>query len=247
MDELKNSIVHEYSILYTTRIIQKDKKWSDGKLKYYEFNNKLEIFNEDGQLIEVDFIGEKFKHNLTEQNEFKLPNSRLLIEIDCKLSSYVRDVSEFFKKSSNETSSPSIKREYSSKIKANPEPIRIKQERIIKPIIYRPLKHVPVKKTPASLINIKQEPQFLIKQEPIIPKSFSSHSPPVIKQEPIDRVNYEVKARKFEPVPDQKPRLKKETKRKVIPRIYPKSSRIFKHLSANQSLSASHKGLQGDI
>ncbi|CUM53812.1 uncharacterized protein AC631_00248 [Debaryomyces fabryi] len=234
MEELKSSIVHEYSILYSNRIIQKDKKWNDGKLKYYEFNNKLEIFNEDGNLIEVDFISEKFKHNLVEQNEFKLPNNRLIIEIDSKLSSYIRDVSELFKRSAKDvalTSPTKLNAIGITKIKT--EPNQIKRERVIKPTIYRPLKHGPFKKVTRNQITIKQECLPRIKQEAMpVPVSLPQSPPrPIIKQEPIDDCT-EVPASSSE-VQLQNLRMNDETR--ILPRIHPKSSRFFKHLATNKT------------
>lgn len=55
------SVVEEFSILYTDRLVQKDKKWADGTLKYYQFNNKVEIFNEQGILVKADFKSIKFE------------------------------------------------------------------------------------------------------------------------------------------------------------------------------------------
>lgn len=243
MEVLKNSIVHEYSILYSNRIIQKDKKWNDGKLKYYEFNNKLEIFNEDGNLIEVDFISEKFKHNLVEQNEFKLPNNRLLIEIDCKLSSYTRDVSELFKRPTKDTeSSSSIKNNAIGITKIKSEPNQIKQERVIKPKIYRPLKHEPFRKVLNNQIPIKQEHLPIIKQEPVsVPVTFPQSSPrPVIKQEPIDN---HIEGRTTR-LGVQQQDLRKNEERRPLPRVHPKSSRIFKYLATNRALSTSSNCLK---
>lgn len=95
------SIVHEYSVLYSTRVFQKDKKWSDGTLKYYEFNDKLEIYNEDLNLISTDFYpknrGNPIKDVFQEGNEFKLPNRQMVVEINEYKSSYKRDVSKVFK------------------------------------------------------------------------------------------------------------------------------------------------------
>ena len=242
MEELKNSIVHEYTILYSNRIIQKDKKWNDGKLKYYEFNNKLEIFNEDGNLIEVDFISEKFKHNLIEQNEFKLPNNRLLIEIDCKLSSYTRDVSELFKRPTKEgESSSSIKNNAIGITKIKTEPNQVKQERVIKPKIYRPLKHEPFKKVLNKQITIKREQEPIIKQEPVsVPVTLPQSPPhPVIKQEPTDD---HIKEQTGVGVQQQGLRLNEE--RMPLPRVHAKSSRIFKYLATNNALPTSSNSLK---
>lgn len=50
------SVVHTYSILYSRRVHQKDKKWADGKFKFYELNNKLEIISDEGMLVASDFL-----------------------------------------------------------------------------------------------------------------------------------------------------------------------------------------------
>lgn len=241
MKELKNSIVHEYSILYSNRIIQKDKKWNDGRLKYYEFNNKLEVFNEDGNLIEVDFISEKFKHNLVEQNEFKLPNNKLLIEIDCKISSYTRDVSELFKRSTKGTALPSSTKNNAIGItKIKSEPIQIKQERVIKPTIYRPIKHEPFKIVENKQTKVKQGRLAIVKQEPVsVPiASPQSPPPPIIKQEPIDNP-----IARFSPSMEIQPQYSRKSEEgKPLPRIHPKSSRIFNYLSSQKALSTSSNG-----
>lgn len=101
MDRLKKSIVHEYNVLYSNRIHQKDKKWVDGTLKYYEFNRKVQIYNNDGILIKLDFVSERFSKNFKENETFVLPSNSLLVQIDCYSTSYERDVSEFFKKDLN--------------------------------------------------------------------------------------------------------------------------------------------------
>lgn len=105
------SIVHEWSVLYSNRIFQKDKKWCDGKLKYYVFNNKVEVSNEDDQLIEVDFITPKFASNFTDGNQVRLPGNRIIVEIDSHLSTYSRDISELSKRVKREHASVNIKKE----------------------------------------------------------------------------------------------------------------------------------------
>lgn len=92
------SVIHEYEILYTTRIQQKSKNWNDGKLTFYEFNKKMEIHNEDGMLLATDFYKSKLISNilnsvLTNNNEFRLPNSNYLIQIQEKIRVFEREVS----------------------------------------------------------------------------------------------------------------------------------------------------------
>lgn len=108
---VNESIVHEWSVLYTNRIFQRDKKWCDGKLKYYVFNNKVEVSNEDDQLIEVDFITPKFASNFTDGKQVRLPGNRIIVEIDTHLSTYSRDISELSKRVKREHASVNIKKE----------------------------------------------------------------------------------------------------------------------------------------
>lgn len=98
MDPYKNSIVHEYRVLYSTRIVQKDKKWCDGILRYYEVNNKVELSNPTQLLLVSDFlsgsVGFVMSEMLASGHEFKLPNKLFLVMVDEKLGSSVRDVSQ---------------------------------------------------------------------------------------------------------------------------------------------------------
>lgn len=80
------STLHEYSILYTQRLFQKDKKWIDGILRYYKFNNKLEILDIDGILIKQDF---KIVH-LQVGHQYTFSN--VLIEIVDYNGSFERDI-----------------------------------------------------------------------------------------------------------------------------------------------------------
>ncbi|KAK6202723.1 uncharacterized protein RJT21DRAFT_118797 [Scheffersomyces amazonensis] len=102
---LEHSVVHEYSVLYSDRILQKDKKWNDGKLRFYELNGKLEVSNSNDNIIASDFFASKsnsqIQHNyLRVDNQFKLPNRSLLIEILEIGPVYERDISKSFPKKS---------------------------------------------------------------------------------------------------------------------------------------------------
>ncbi|CAI5757992.1 unnamed protein product [Candida verbasci] len=97
------SIIHEYNILYSDRIYQKDKKWSDGILKFYEFNNKLEIYSSSKVLVAIDFLRDKpivtiLNKWLEINNEFKLPNNQLIIQIQEHVGVYEKDLTNVFKK-----------------------------------------------------------------------------------------------------------------------------------------------------
>ncbi|KAK6464720.1 hypothetical protein DFJ63DRAFT_317987 [Scheffersomyces coipomensis] len=100
---LEHSIVHEYSVLFSDRINQKDKKWNDGVLRFYELNGKLEVSNSDDNIIANDFIPSKSNSIIHEKylrvkNQFQLPTKRLLVEVVEKLSVSERDVSKSFPK-----------------------------------------------------------------------------------------------------------------------------------------------------
>ena len=101
MSQPLQSIVHEYNVLYSSRIHQRDKRWSDGILRFYEFNSKLEVANEHGIIITTDFIKNKpnshtLSKTLVPDNEFKLPNNKLILQISDKISVYERDISRMF-------------------------------------------------------------------------------------------------------------------------------------------------------
>lgn len=97
MDPYTSSVIHEYRVLYSTRIVQKDKKWCDGLLRFYEVNNKVEIVNPTQLLLVSDFIGGSMsfvlEEMLVEGHEFKLPNKPFLVMVDEKIGASVRDVS----------------------------------------------------------------------------------------------------------------------------------------------------------
>lgn len=91
------SVIHEYEILYTTRIQQKSKNWNDGKLAFYEFNKKIEIHNDDGMLLATDFyrsrlISSVLNSVLVDNSEFRLPNANYLIQIQDKIRVFEREV-----------------------------------------------------------------------------------------------------------------------------------------------------------
>lgn len=101
------SIVHEYEILYSDRIRQKDKKWNDGTLKFYEYNSKLEIFNDAKNLIGADFVRDKqipfiLGTLLADDNEFVLPSGKFIIQVLGFLHKSERDISDAFKKRSTQ-------------------------------------------------------------------------------------------------------------------------------------------------
>ncbi|CAK7897808.1 hypothetical protein CAAN3_03S07558 [[Candida] anglica] len=115
--QVHRSVVQEYSILYSSRLKQKSKNWQDGILKFYHFNNRIDIHNGEGHLIASDFFPPSRLPSrieteyLKEGNEFKLPNGNILIEMDEKLECYERDVSNMFKRT-DATPNPEVKIKY---------------------------------------------------------------------------------------------------------------------------------------
>ncbi|KAM9911134.1 hypothetical protein OXX69_003809 [Metschnikowia pulcherrima] len=97
------SIVHEYAVLYSSRVLQKDKRWSDGRLRYYELNNKLEVFSDDMLLVSTDFYPHHARKPLEtgvfdEGAVYVLPSGKLILEFNEYLGSFERDLSTIFAK-----------------------------------------------------------------------------------------------------------------------------------------------------
>lgn len=97
------SVVHTYTILYSKRVHQKDKKWEDGKLRFYEFNNKFEVISDDGMRVATDFYpsekklrkdGPPFEVGTT----LVLPSGNLIVEFDDYVGVTNRDVTAAFTK-----------------------------------------------------------------------------------------------------------------------------------------------------
>lgn len=86
------SVIQEYCVLYSDRLVQRDKKWVDGILKYYEFNNKIEILTEDGVLVKSDFKKINFEVN----KQYKINN--MIVEVLEFNGASERDILMLFKK-----------------------------------------------------------------------------------------------------------------------------------------------------
>ncbi|OBA19028.1 hypothetical protein METBIDRAFT_22843, partial [Metschnikowia bicuspidata var. bicuspidata NRRL YB-4993] len=97
------SVVHEFAVLYSSRVYQRDKKWSDGRLRYYELNNKLEVLSEDMLLVGSDFYPHQARKPIesgvfSDGSEYTLPNGKLILEFNDYLGSFERDLSNVFAK-----------------------------------------------------------------------------------------------------------------------------------------------------
>lgn len=111
------SVVHEFAILYSSRLTQKDKRWSDGRLRYYEFNNKLEVLSEEMLLVVSDFYPhlarKPLEHGVFGDGcTYTLPGGKLILEFTEYLGCFERDLSLAFVKKE-----PAVKQE-----PGNPEP-----------------------------------------------------------------------------------------------------------------------------
>lgn len=97
------SIVHNFGVLYSNRIHQKDKKWTDGRLRYYEFNKKIEVYSDEGFLVCSDFYPTKARPPLEggvfeDGNSYTLPSGKLIVEFSEYLGCMERDISKAFTK-----------------------------------------------------------------------------------------------------------------------------------------------------
>lgn len=125
------SIVHDFAVLYSTRVHQKEKRWSDGRLRFYEFNNKLEIVSEEQALVIVDFYPKNSKQPMeagvfSDGNTYTLPNGKMVVEFSEYLGCTERDVSKAFSRSSK----PHIKREECS-------PESLVTSKCVKPVVVK--------------------------------------------------------------------------------------------------------------
>lgn len=95
------SVVHDFRALYSTRVHQKDKRWVDGRLRYYEFNKKIEVLSEEGSLVMSDFYPQNAKPPLEsgvfeDGNTYVLPGGKMVVEFSEYLGCTERDVSKVF-------------------------------------------------------------------------------------------------------------------------------------------------------
>lgn len=97
------SIVHDFAVLYSSRVHQKLKKWSDGRLKYYELNRKIEVLSDEGFLVSSDFYPHSALPPLetgvfAEGSTYALPSNRLMVEFVEYVGCSERDISKLYQK-----------------------------------------------------------------------------------------------------------------------------------------------------
>lgn len=95
------SIVHDFTILYSNRVYQKDKKWQDGRLRYYEFNKKIEIYNQEHTVVNTEFYPhlarDPIRHGVFEKDAtFIFPSGKYIIEILDYVGCSERDLSKMW-------------------------------------------------------------------------------------------------------------------------------------------------------
>lgn len=91
------SVVHEYEVLYSTRVVQKEKRWNDGKLRYYEFNRKIEVHSDDNLLVATEFYPHESKNPITsgafaDGMALMFPSGKLIVEVTGYIGVFERDV-----------------------------------------------------------------------------------------------------------------------------------------------------------
>ncbi|ANZ75308.1 BA75_02230T0 [Komagataella pastoris] len=90
MSDLTASRFREYKVMYTTDVIQKRKRWHDGTLRVFDFNNKCFLKDDIlGQLVETSFVDGSIAFD--EGVLVKLEG--VLVEVEYLLGVYERDAS----------------------------------------------------------------------------------------------------------------------------------------------------------
>lgn len=111
------SIVHDFAVLYSTRVLQNDKKWSDGRLRYYEFNNKIEVVSDSNVGVCSDFYPHLAKPPLengvfADGNTYTLPSGKLVVQFSEYLGCTERDITKFLNSRSAEVTERPVNREH---------------------------------------------------------------------------------------------------------------------------------------
>lgn len=226
------STVQEYSILYTERVVQKDKRWADGILKHYEFNNKIEIFSEDGILVKSDFNNIKF--DIGKQYII----NKTLVEVLSHNGKFDRELT-IKRENEDNKKGVSIKtgnEQFSSSIKVKTEPAIHSKKNILRPMLRRPQKllhkHIKTKQNPQPKVEPKVDnPKPKVNN----PKPKVDHSTPT-HQLSAEPSIYNKSSPDPSPNPTIDPIVNPNTTTKVyinsnLPRIPKGSTLIYKHLN----------------
>lgn len=221
-------MVHEYIVLYSNRIIQREKKWNDGIMRYYEFNNKVEVINGDGYIIETDFVSNKFGNQLHEGKQLRLPSDRILVEIEGKILKYTRNLSAFFSKERRqlELSPKKPLPSYSNDFDKRNKKRKLCQNETIM-----------VKKEPAGPF-IRVKPEIKVEKESTDIQKHSDldieNPEGTLRKVKKENYNHSERLRKEDPAYSSS-HFSKRAKANMYTRIPPRSSKIFKYLQKNTS------------
>lgn len=227
-----SSVVHEYTVLWSTRISQRDKRWSDGMLRYYELNNKIEVLSDQNMIVATDFYPKSKSNPVTSGyfdngHQVVLPGGRVVVEVDEYVGKYTRDV-VFGRKSEVraiamgnliERKEPEMRRE---------RPRRIGLGRPRKALKLEAESAPTVKEEPVGLVRVKEEPFCLMTR--VKAKATESVEPSPkrirVKTEPdaLETVKPEPTSQLAEP------KSSPESLDTVLPRIAPRLSRHFRYM-----------------
>lgn len=205
------SEIDEYTILFTTRVHQKQKSWQDGLMKHYKLNNKIEILNDDGVIVSSEF--RKVSFVLDEQYVI----GKVMIEILSLNESYTREVTIKKEKDTGVVikTGPRVVKPESPQVKSEPKKL-LKAPSL-------PLKHT-IKPMTAGLsrnytqssprgtksISVKAEPQQKSQQKP--------------HQKPQQKPQISVTPTESTPTVQPKTPLKFKIVEPIIKRIPPRSA-----------------------
>lgn len=112
------SVVHDFAVLYSTRVLQKEKRWSDGRMRFYEFNNKIEVYSEENMLVASDFYPHGSRKPLqsgifADGEVYRLPSGKMVLEFSEYLGCSVRDITNAFQKTKvKQENVPAIEQTY---------------------------------------------------------------------------------------------------------------------------------------
>lgn len=87
------SVIHEWRVLYSARVRQKDRRWCDGTLQYFELNRKIQILSDERMLMASDFYPASLPHpRFADGTEWVLPGGHMVVEFGEQVASAVREV-----------------------------------------------------------------------------------------------------------------------------------------------------------
>lgn len=97
LDPFATSVVHEFIVLYTDRVLEKNKRWFDGNLRYFELNGKVQLQDLEGNVVAEDYT-QRTKEEVLDKlfvpsKKYTFSNKSVIVDIMEKSATDVRDVS----------------------------------------------------------------------------------------------------------------------------------------------------------